>query len=515
MSQRGVPAGPRTSLGDKMRQMTEQQRLIEQRKQEIERKLEQSPAQHPNKQPIVTGKMFGAKRQKVSAMPQDLPLAGIHIPPPPPIQGPAEPAAQSKVVPFQNDGSFLETFKKMYGGAKEEACPAAPVSSKTIPLGPRESQTEFLTSQQRSGEVKLTDVFDLEDESSDVAADGRSAKRKEDGELRGIIDKLAEFVAEGGAEVEEAAVKSNRDNPAFWFLYEENSRAHKYYRQKVEELKEEKGLKKKRRSRWGESEGNSDLAPPGVASISALGAEAAAAAAAAAAVVPPPPAHPWSVGARGFSIPAHVNMVGSSELSDAQRRQIWEQQQMSKLFEQMKARKKALEDAARQGKPRYEYDSDEEVDGGTWEHKRRMVEMEATKEYNTWITDMNRGRHHIGDFLPPDELKKFMEKFTAIQEGRDPDLSDYKEHKLTDTNVGYQMLQKMGWEVGKGLGSEGKGIVDPINKGQQPVENMGLGHNRPDNLAQGDDEFEAYRKRMMLSYRFRPNPLNNPRRPYY
>ena len=31
----------------------------------------------------------------------------------------------------------------------------------------------------------------------------------------------------------------------------------------------------------------------------------------------------------------------------------------------------------------------------------------------------------------------------------------------------------------------------------------------------GDDQFDQYRKRMMLAYRFRPNPLNNPRRDYY
>ena len=30
-----------------------------------------------------------------------------------------------------------------------------------------------------------------------------------------------------------------------------------------------------------------------------------------------------------------------------------------------------------------------------------------------------------------------------------------------------------------------------------------------------DDSFDQYRKRMMLAYRFRPNPLNNPRRDYY
>ncbi len=31
--------------------------------------------------------------------------------------------------------------------------------------------------------------------------------------------------------------------------------------------------------------------------------------------------------------------------------------------------------------------------------------------------------------------------------------------------------------------------------------------NKPHDLNQEDDEFDAYRKRMMLAYRFRPNPL--------
>jgi len=79
------------------------------------------------------------------------------------------------------------------------------------------------------------------------------------------------------------------------------------------------------------------------------------------------------------------------------------------------------------------------------------------------------------------------------------------------------------------------------------LDSAGLGSERPDGVSRDDDEFDAYRKRMMLAYRFRPNPLvrerererererqrqrqrveefilkslffrfqNNPRRPYY
>lgn len=37
--------------------------------------------------------------------------------------------------------------------------------------------------------------------------------------------------------------------------------------------------------------------------------------------------------------------------------------------------------------------------------------------------------------------------------------------------------------------------------------NQGLGLDQADSLDNADDEYDAYRKRMMLAYRFRPNPL--------
>ena len=70
----------------------------------------------------------------------------------------------------------------------------------------------------------------------------------------------------------------------------------------------------------------------------------------------------------------------------------------------------------------------------------------------------------MGDFLPPEELAKFQEKVRAIKEGRKADLSDYAEFKIKEDNIGYKLLQQAGWEEGKGLGAEGKGITQPINK---------------------------------------------------
>lgn len=45
-----------------------------------------------------------------------------------------------------------------------------------------------------------------------------------------------------------------------------------------------------------------------------------------------------------------------------------------------------------------------------------------------------------------------------------PDFSDYKEHKLTEENVGFKLLQKAGWTEGSGLGVKEDGITAPINK---------------------------------------------------
>ena len=167
------------------------------------------------------------------------------------------------------------------------------------------------------------------------------------------------------------------------------------------------------------------------------------------------------------------------------------------------------------GRMKYEYDSDEETEGGTWEHKRRLAEMEKTKEWADQLTHHGRGKHHLGDFLPPEELNKFMQKFQAVQEGRAlDDESDYQEFKIAETNVGYQMLKKFGWTEGQGLGLDGSGITAPVNATRRN-ESQGLGAAKPDDLTTNDNEYDAYRKRMMLAYRFRPNPLNNPRRPYY
>ncbi|GAA6234845.1 SURP and G-patch domain-containing protein 1 [Lates japonicus] len=377
-----------------------------------------------------------------------------------------------------------------------------------------------------------------------------------DAETQQVAEKLARFVAEGGPEVEAIAAERNRDNPAFSFLYDCQSPAYHFYKEKVQEYRaatpqssspptaefrtdvqrpavppfpgipptlnpaslphsQESDTppgKRKRKSRWGSEDDKVDLPIPPV-------------------IVPPeinvPDPNTPSLSAQelrglGYKKGKPLGLVGVTELSEDQKRQLKEQQEMQEMYDMIMKHKRAMaemqvmwEKAIRDHQ--HEYDSDEEVDqqAGTWEHRLRKMEMEKTREWAESLTEMGKGKHFIGDFLPPEELEKFMETFKALKEGRDPDYSEYKEFKLTVENLGFRMLMKMGWKEGEGLGSEGQGIKAPVNKGQTAMNGAGLGIDRPAELTKSDDEYDAFRKRMMLAYRFRPNPLNNPRRPYY
>lgn len=217
-------------------------------------------------------------------------------------------------------------------------------------------------------------------------------------------------------------------------------------------------------------------------------------------------------------------IYGSVELDESQWRQLEDQRKMRMLTNIMKARKESVyslhkrRSEGKKAKNKYEYDSDEDTEGGTWEHKRRQEEMDATSVKAQQLTQMNKGKHHIGDFLPPDELEKFIKAWEQVKDGKASQLmeSAYEKFKLTSNNIGYKMLTQMGWKEGQGLGSHpGSSRIEPIACSSNAGDKSGLGIKRPSELTAGDDEYEAYRKRMMIAYRFRPNPLNNPRREYY
>jgi len=261
------------------------------------------------------------------------------------------------------------------------------------------------------------------------------------------------------------------------------------------------------------------LGPPGVVAPTQLGAPGLSLTTSLASMVSQVPLSSRDPGLVSYA----TKVFGTSSLTDAQWKQAEDQLKMSVMYGQMAAKQAAAKIMAQAAaaknvgnKNKYAYDSDEETEGGTWEHRQRKLEMEKTAREATQATQMmDVGSHHIGDFLPPEELNKFMNKYKAMQGGQPMDNSEYQDNKLTQSNIGFKMMQKMGWNEGAGLGSTGTGITAPIGKSGNQVAGAGLGAGNASQASEDDDEFESYRKRMMMAYRFRPNPLNNPRRQYY
>ena len=123
--------------------------------------------------------------------------------------------------------------------------------------------------------------------------------------------------------------------------------------------------------------------------------------------------------------------------------------------------------------------------------------------------------HHLGDYIPPEELAALAAHGAggsgALAAARAA--AEAARDRLGADNRGHQLLSKMGWTEGAGLGAGGGGIVDPVaavgNGG--PGSTLGVGAG----ASGSDDPFEAYQRRMALGYRYRPNPLGNPRKAYY
>ncbi|GAQ80259.1 hypothetical protein KFL_000500110 [Klebsormidium nitens] len=61
--------------------------------------------------------------------------------------------------------------------------------------------------------------------------------------------------------------------------------------------------------------------------------------------------------------------------------------------------------------------------------------------------------------------------------------------QISSTNVGYRMLQKMGWSAGQGLGRNAQGIVDPIRGGVSGPK-LGLGKQEQDDFYTAEENIQ-------------------------
>ncbi|NXM37859.1 SUGP1 protein, partial [Gymnorhina tibicen] len=227
----------------------------------------------------------------------------------------------------------------------------------------------------------------------------------------------------------------------------------------------------------------------------------------------------------GYEKGKPVGLVGVTELSEAQKKQLKEQQEMQQMYDMIMKHKRAMQEmqlmwerAIQQHQ--HGYDSDEEVDSelGTWEHRLRRMEMDKTRGGpgipGNSVT--SRGLGAVGAIPPsiPDAPGMDQER----RERTDP-TRGRSGGKEAGNGPAAGGEGDPGWgQDGSRGNSRGEGVRERSRfsrRGTTAVDGAGFGIERPAELTKEDDEYEAFRKRMMLAYRFRPNPLNNPRRPYY
>ncbi|XP_050532083.1 uncharacterized protein LOC126900422 isoform X2 [Daktulosphaira vitifoliae] len=256
------------------------------------------------------------------------------------------------------------------------------------------------------------------------------------------VESLAATVAEFGDEIENIILQERPQDVNLLFLRDKNSTAYAIFRQRVSYLRakivankltpteiipssvnqeicssenhDSSNKKRKRKSRW-ESD---NVKIPNVSSNVGIPL----------ANTVKTPSQPFNVqklgGIPGMSGPM-ISQVGRSDpallqyamqsfgtvnLSEEDWKKAEDHYKINLLYQEMLKKRQEIERLKKAGKFKYEYDSDEDTEGGTWEHKLRREEMMATERWAEELTEKSKDKHHIGDFLPPDELARFMEK---------------------------------------------------------------------------------------------------------
>ncbi|CAA6661585.1 unnamed protein product [Spirodela intermedia] len=418
---------------------------------------------------------------------------------------------------FVNDGSFMERFIQLQqenqekGSSKEEPKSMTPnlsasmkantantfLNKRQLDIKPNNVKKPSLSTsggklafslKQKSkisvAPVKLGVDEDEPEEDAENVATEVSAKRQKSGQpdppvdhqdvwitsppsdlaVRNVADKLAGFVAKNGRQFENITRQRNPGDTPFKFLFDLSSADYKYYEYRL--LEEEKLLAQQKESQ-----------------------------------APRP----------GTSRPATSRMQGGSERSGSHQHSNY-QTPASALYDGNEG-----SSAETSGPP-----PTDPIAMMEFYMKKAPKRSASGNLSNPWTRcppsipprgPMKKG-HHMGDFIPPEELEKFMSNCNdAVAQKSAKEAAE--KAKIQADNVGHKLLSKMGWKEGEGLGSSRSGRAEPVAAGNIKLNNLGVGAEQPGEVTAEDDIYEQYKKRMMLGYRYRPNPLNNPRKAYY
>ncbi|KAF8022295.1 hypothetical protein BT93_G2445 [Corymbia citriodora subsp. variegata] len=307
-----------------------------------------------------------------------------------------------------------------------------------------------------------SDISKHSSRQSDIAPPSPS-----DPTVKNVADRLANFVAKHGRQLEHVTRQKNPGDTPFKFLFDEACPDYRYYEYKLSE--EEKALKQSGDSQKSQS------------------------------------------GAGGSSIPASRSAHTSERsLKHASNYQI----PTSALYEDADDPRASV-DSTSAGKSDPVAMMEFYMKKAAQEERRRKPKQSKDEmpPPASLQAPAKRG-HHMGDYIPVEELEKFLSSCNDVA-AQKATREAAEKAKIQADNVGHKLLSKMGWKEGEGLGSSRSGISNPIMAGDVKTNNLGVGAHQPGEVTPDDDIYEQYKKRMMLGYRYRPNPLNNPRKAYY
>ncbi|XVF79595.1 hypothetical protein PTKIN_Ptkin15bG0001800 [Pterospermum kingtungense] len=429
---------------------------------------------------------------------------------------------------FVNDGSFMERFKQLQQQkddkekavhleeskppkiVKGSSAPKLAIAFNKTPMEYKPNDARKTTQAPSGGKlafslkqksklvpppVKLAADEDEEDQDAGKFSDDTPVKRQKLGQsdasekaskqvdvaplspsdptVKIVADKLASFVAKNGRQFENITRQKNPGDTPFRFLFDESCSDYKYYEYRLAE--EEKALLHNKESETPQSGGTSIAASkPTSSSLRSVPQQS------------------------SYQIPA------------------------SALYENSEEPRSSLTSIGRAGPASAPPGTDPiammEFYMKKAAREERMRQPKQSKDEmppppSLQAASVKKG-HHMGDYIPPEELEKFLSTCNdaAAQKAAK---ETAEKAKIQSDNVGHKLLSKMGWKEGEGLGSSNKGISDPIMAGDVKMNNLGVGAHQPGEVTADDDIYEQYKKRMMLGYRYRPNPLNNPRKAYY
>ncbi|KAF8669358.1 hypothetical protein HU200_051699 [Digitaria exilis] len=415
---------------------------------------------------------------------------------------------------FANDGSFMERFKQMQQEKEKAAASSAPKPANPkqgFAVAPNKRPFSFelkkagqvatggkLAFSLKKAKVAVAPVFAADDEDEDTADVEKEepAKRHKavqaetpvaaapagavappppnDMTVKQVADKLASFVAKNGRQFENITRQRNPGDTPFKFLFDKHCPDYKYYEFQL--AKEEKALAQSKEAEASKNVNSS------AASFKAPGG----------------PYRSSFEQRPNYQTPASA-LYGAYEGSSYQG------------------------SSSSYGDPNTSAPSDPVAlmefyakKAAQEERKRPLRQSKDEMPPPPSLQGPPKKGHHMGDFIPPEELEKFMARCNDAAAQKATKEAAEKA-KIQADNIGHKLLRWVGgkFSAGEGLGSERRGRADPIMAGDVKKDNLGVGAVKPGEVTSEDDIYEQYKKRMMLGYRHRPNPLNNPRKAYY